>query len=169
MTTSRQFTLRPGIERDAASLATLHTSVAEHLTKEHGTGPWSSGTSERGMLFAMRTSKVFVARLGGELVGTLRLTAKKPWAIDTDYFSKSKSPLYLLAMAITPVRQRQGLGRMCLEEAKHIARGWPADAIRLDAYDARAGAGDFYERCGWRETGRAVYRGAPLIYFELLL
>src|SRR5262249_22701033 len=149
-------------------LATLHTTVAEHLTKVHGTGPWSSGTSEKGMLFAMRTSKVFVASLDGELVGTLRLATKKPWAIDTNYFSNSKKPLYLLAMAVTPARQRQGIGRMCLEEAKRIAREWPADAIRLDAYDAEAGAGDFYARSGWREVGRATYRGAALIYFELL-
>lgn len=121
------------------------------------------------MLLAMRASQVFVARLDGELVGTLRLTEKKPWAIDTDHFFDSKSPLYLMAMAVAPARQRQGIGRMCLEEAKRLAREWPADAIRLDAYDAKAGAGDFYTRCGWKEAGRATYRGAALIYFELLL
>ncbi|HLX71358.1 MAG TPA: GNAT family N-acetyltransferase [Verrucomicrobiae bacterium] len=168
-TASRQFTLKPGTVDDAAPLALLHTTVANHLTDVHGTGPWSSKTSEKGMLFAMRTSKVFVARLDGELVGTLRLTTKKPWAIDTSYFSDSKKPVYLLAMAITPARQRQGIGRMCLEEAARIAREWPADAMRLDAYDAKAGAGNFYTRCGWKETGRASYRGAALIYFELLL
>ena len=32
-----------------------------------------------------------------------------------------------------------------------------------------AGAGGFYARCGYTEVGRAVYRDAPLIYFELLL
>jgi GNAT superfamily N-acetyltransferase len=45
---------------------------------------------------------------------------------------------YLLAMAVTPAKQRQGIGRRCMEEAKRIARAWPADAIRLDAYDAAA-------------------------------
>ena len=48
-------------------------------------------------------------------------------------------------------------------------KAWPADAIRLDAYDAPAGAGDFYAKCGFREVGRATYRGVPLVYFELLL
>lgn len=162
-------TLQPANTSDAAPLAVLHTAVAKHLTDMHGSGPWSSKTSETGVLFAMRTSNVFVARLDGELVGTLRLTTKKPWAIDTSYFSDSKKPLYLLAMAITPARQRHGIGRMCLEEAKRIAGEWPADAIRLDAYDAKAGAGNFYARCGWKEAGRASYRGAALIYFELLL
>ena len=117
----------------------------------------------------MRTSRVFVARMGREIVGTLRLATKKPWAIDTKYFSASRKPLYLLAMAITPARQRQGIGKQCLDEAKRIARAVPADVIRLEAYDAKAGAGGFYARYGWVERGRVNYRGAPLIYYELVL
>jgi ribosomal protein S18 acetylase RimI-like enzyme len=72
-------------------------------------------------------------------------------------------------MAITPARQRMGLGRRCMEEVIRIARAWPADAIRLDAYDADAGAGGFYAKCGCTEMGRVSYRGTPLIYYELLL
>ena len=72
-------------------------------------------------------------------------------------------------MAVDPRYQGQGVGRQCMEEARWIAMEWPADAIRLDAWDARAGAGTFYRKCGYREVGRAVYRKAPLIYFELLL
>jgi GNAT superfamily N-acetyltransferase len=154
---------------DARALAALHTAVAEDLTRAHGPGPWSTKTSETGVLFAMRTSRVFVAREGIEIVATLRLATKKPWAIDTKYFSPCQRPLYLLAMAVTPSRQRQGLGRLCLDEAKRIARAWPADAIRLDAFDADAGAGCFYARCGCTEVGRASYRNTPLIYFELCL
>jgi GNAT superfamily N-acetyltransferase len=71
-------------------------------------------------------------------------------------------------MAVIPDRQRQGIGRFCLEEARRIAEAWPADAIRLDAYDAKAGGGGFYERCGWTEKGRVSYRGVPLIYYELI-
>ena len=120
-------------------------------------------------MYAMRHSRVFVARQGNEIVGTLRLATKKPWAIDTNYFSKCKRPLYLLAMAVLPQKQRQGFGRRCLEETQRIARAWQADAIRLDAYDADAGAGRFYARCGYTERGRLTYRKAPLIYYEFLL
>jgi GNAT superfamily N-acetyltransferase len=163
------FSLKPATIGDAAPLAVLHTAVANHLTEKFGTGPWSAATSEKGILFAMRTSQVYVARLGNEMVGTLRLQTKKPWAIDTSYFPACKKPLYLLAMAITPAKQRQGLGRECLEEIKSIAKAWPADALRLDAYDAKAGAGGFYSSCGWHETGRVTYRGVPLIYYHLPL
>jgi GNAT superfamily N-acetyltransferase len=164
-----KFTFKPAVASDANSLAALHIAVAADLTALHGQGPWSSKSSEHGVLHAMRTCEVFAARVDNEIVGTLRLTTKKPWAIDIDYFTPARRPLYLLAMAITPVRQRQGLGRRCLEEAARIARSWPADSLRLDAYDDKAGAGGFYARCGWTEKGRAPYRGARLIYYELLL
>lgn len=163
------FSFTPARPGDAASLAALHTAVAEHLTGLHGPGPWSSKTSVAGVLHAMRTSQVFAARLGTEIVGTLRLAAKKPWAIDTSYFSACRRPLYLLAMAVTPGAQRQGIGRMCFGEAKRIAKADGADAIRLDAYDAKAGGGGFYARCGWTERGRVSYRGAALIYYEFVL
>ena len=72
-------------------------------------------------------------------------------------------------MAVAPVLQRQGTGRRILEQAKAVAAAWPAEAIRLDAYDAAAGAAPFYSKCGFREVGRVTYRGVPLVYFELLL
>jgi GNAT superfamily N-acetyltransferase len=154
---------------DVPALAALHTSAAEDLTSRYGKGPWSMKTNEKGVLHAMRTSQVFVARDGKELVGTLRLTTTKPWAIDINYFSQSGRPLYLLSMAVAPGRQRQGIGRRCLEEAKRLAQSWPADSLRLDAYDADAGAGPFYARCGFRVVGRNTYRSVPLIYFEAVL
>jgi GNAT superfamily N-acetyltransferase len=159
-------TLQRAATDDAVALAALHTSVADHLTRVHGRGPWTFKTSERGVLYAMRISAVFVARDGAEIVATLRLATKKPWAIDTRYFAVCRTPLYLLAMAVAPSRQRQGLGKRCLEEAARLARAWPADAIRLDAFDAGAGAGPFYARCGYTEVGRVSYRNTPLVYYE---
>ncbi len=166
---SKRFVLEPATALDAAALAALHTAVAEDLTRLHGRGAWSGKTSEKGVLWAIRTSRVFVARERAEIVATLRLQTKKPWAIDTRYFSPCSRPLYLVGMAVTPTMQRQGLGRKCLEAATRAARDWPADAVRLDAFDAEAGAGGFYARCGWTEVGRASYRNTPHIYYEYLL
>lgn len=117
----------------------------------------------------MRKSTVYVARHRGRLIATLTLGAIKPWAIDKKYFAKSQRPLYVTGMAVSPQEQRQGVGRLCIDEACRIAREWPSDAMRLDAWDAEAGAGEFYRKCGFREVGRATYRNAPLIYFEMLL
>jgi GNAT superfamily N-acetyltransferase len=154
---------------DASVLAALHSAIATDLTNRYGRGPWSALTTEKGVLFGMRHSRVLVARKGKPIVGTLHLPSKKPWAIDASYFTPVKKALYLTHMAVIPTMQRQGIGRRLLEEAAKQARDWPADAIRLDAFDADAGAGGFYAKCGFREVGRVVYRKTPLIYFELML
>jgi GNAT superfamily N-acetyltransferase len=154
---------------DAPDIVGLRAAVAGKLTAQYGPGPWSGVSTERGVLFDMRNSRVLVARRKGRLVATLRLTAKKPWAIDRNYFSVCRRPLYLLSMAVAPDWQRQGIGRWCVEEIREIGRRWPADVIRLDAYDAPAGAGPFYKKCGFKDVGRASYRGCPLAYFEMLL
>ena len=154
---------------DVADLVSLRTAVSRHLTSQYGKGHWSSGSTEKGVLFAMRHSTVYVARSRNRLIATLTLSTKKPWAIDTKYFSACKRPLYLTTMAVSPDDQRKGIGRLCIDETRRIAGEWPSDAIRLDAYDAAAGAGEFYRKCGFKEVGRATYRNVPLIYFEMLV
>jgi GNAT superfamily N-acetyltransferase len=161
--------LRMATADDVADLVSLRLAVSQHLISQYGNGYWASGSTEKGVRFAMTRSTIYVARDRQRLIATLSLSTRKPWAIDKKYFSASQRPLYLTAMEVTPDLQRQGIGRQSIEEARRIARKWPADAIRLDAYDAAAGAGDFYSKCGFREVGRATYRNAPLIYFEDLL
>jgi GNAT superfamily N-acetyltransferase len=72
-------------------------------------------------------------------------------------------------MVVHPEFQRKGVGRLLMKEAEAQARAWPADAIRLDAFDADAGAGPFYSKCGYREVARVTYKKDPLVYFELVL
>jgi GNAT superfamily N-acetyltransferase len=161
--------LREAADRDVSKIAELRSAAAYVLTKRFGAGHWSGMATGRGVRFDMRNSKVFVAYHKSRLVATLRLTTRKPWAIDRSYFSSSKRPLYLLSMAVTPDLQRQGIGRQCLEQIRETCRRWPADAIRLDSYDAPAGAGMFYEKCGFQNVGTAKYRGCPLRYFEWVI
>jgi len=155
-------------KRDAGTIAQLWASVAQTLTDRHGKGSWSHAPNEAGVRRGIETSRVLVAHSGSGLVGTLRLATKKPWAIDPSYFAVVDRPLYLLDMGVAPEAQGQGVGRALIEAARGVARDHPAGSIRLDAYDAPAGAGGFYLRCGFSEVGRVVYRGTPLIYFEWL-
>lgn len=169
MAISLPITLEKAHAQDVAAIAALRLAVAKRLTRDFGPGHWSSGGSESGVIRDMATPGLFVARHDSRLVATLRLAPKKPWAIDPAYFSASPAPLYLTSMAVDPDRQRKGIGRVCMTEALKVAREKSSDAIRLDAYDAPAGAGGFYEKCGFREVARVIYRETPLIYFELLL
>jgi len=161
--------LQVSTEDDVPGLVTLRNRVAQHLTSRYGAGHWSLKTTDSGVLFSMRIGTVYVARSRNKLIATLTLSLRKPWAIDRSYFSNCKRPLYLTWMAVAPDLQRKGIGRLCIEQAIEIARRWPSEAIRLDAYDADAGGGEFYRKCGFREVGRATYRNSPLIYFEMLV
>jgi len=154
---------------EVEAIAALQNSVAEELTARYGKGHWSSVATEKGVAHSLKQARVRIGRSGKKVVTSLRLAKKKPWAIDVAYFTPVKRPLYLTGMAVSVEHQRRGLGRLALADAHAVAAGWPADAIRLDAYDADAGAGGFYEKCGYGKRGHVVYRNDPLIYYELLL
>lgn len=154
---------------DAAAVAALYNAVAENLTDRHGKGHWSRCTTERGVLWALRISRVYLVRQRGQIVATFALQTRKPWAIDVSYFTAVRRPLYLVGLAVEPRVQSRGLGRRMMATAIEEARAWPADAIRLDAYDGAAGAGPFYLACGFRDCGRVKYKGTPLRYFEMPL
>ena len=162
-------TLEEATPDDAAAIARLRNGVADRLTRQHGKGHWSFSSTESGILSAMRGSRIYVAWHRGRIIATLTLQTKKPWAIDRSYFPAVKTPVYLLSMAVDVESQRKGIGRQCVEQARVIAKRWPADAIVLDAYDTAAGAGEFYRKCGFEEVGRVSYRGTPLIYYQMLL
>ena len=156
--------------KDARQIAALLTATSRRLTDIYGEGHWSHQTTEKGVLFGMKqNSTVLVVKRDRKIVGTLRLTTKKPWAIDTSYFTKVSHPLYLVDMSVQPDHQRTGIGRHMLQEVKSFVKALPGQAIRLDAENAPAGAGEFYRKCGYNEVGRVVYKGTPLIYFEMML
>lgn len=156
-------------EREAGAIAELLSAAADTLTMQYGTGHWSKHSSDRGVRWLMRIGKVYVVRESDRIVATLTLTPRKPWAIDIDHFTNVTNAVYMLSMAVAPDRQGYGVGRACVELAVEMCREWPANALRLDAYDATAGAGGFYEKCGFRRVGRITYRNVPLIYFERMV
>jgi hypothetical protein len=64
------------------------------------------------VLRGLKTSRVLVTRSAEGIVGTVRLAAKKPWAIDLKYFVSVRRPLYVHDPAVAPAAQRNGVGRL---------------------------------------------------------
>jgi ribosomal protein S18 acetylase RimI-like enzyme len=155
--------------KDARSLVTLRTAVAQDLTQKFGEGHWSACPSRTDVMRQVRASHVLVARREAEIIGTVRLTTAKPWAIDSSCFTPVTSALYVLGLAVAPEARGQDVGRDLMEAAKNAARSRPVEALWLDAYDHSAGAGPFYMKCGFRKVGRTQYREVPLIYYEWLV
>lgn len=171
MTTTRsrvpRIRVEVATEHDIQGIVTVRVKAAEDLTAKYGGGHWSGHATDRGVAWDLQQGTVLVARRGRSVVGTLKLSTRKPWAIDASFFTQCARPWYLTNMAIDPAHQRLGIGRRCVVEAVRLVSAWDGDAIRLDAYDTSAGAGPFYEKCGFSEVGRVTYRVEPLIYYEL--
>src|SRR5207237_3603249 len=70
---------------DAADLTRLRCAAADHLTRQHGQGHWSGLTTERGVLYGIKTSRVLVARDADGSVGTMRLATRKAGDIERRY------------------------------------------------------------------------------------
>lgn len=154
---------------DVPRIAALHNAAAGALTARFGAGAWSSPGSERSAALSLRHARVRVGISDRHIFTVVRLATKKPWAIDVSYFTPVKRALYLTGMTVSVAHQSLGLGRLAIADAKAVAAEWPADAIRLDAWDANAGAGAFYSKCGFAERGHVAYKGNPLVYYEILL
>jgi GNAT superfamily N-acetyltransferase len=151
---------------EAAAVAAVRIAAADRLTVDFGEGHWSSHTNDASVVRDMKVSTVLAARDLEQIVGTLTLQKRRPWAIDAAFFTPCEKALYVINMSVTPERQRSGIGRELLAEAFNIARAFGANALRLDAYDHPAGSGEFYRHCGYAGVGGKSYRGVPLLYFE---
>ena len=156
-------------QRDTRPLVALRTGVARGMTQKFGEGHWSSCPSRAEVLRQVRASHVLVARRELQIIGTVRLTTAKPWAIDSSSFTPVTSAFYVLGLAVAPDAQGQNVGRDLMEAAKETARSRSIEALWLDAYDHVAGAGAFYQACGFRKVGRTQYREVPLVYYEWLV
>jgi GNAT superfamily N-acetyltransferase len=155
-------------EKDLPALLKLRLAVNAEQARRFGDDRWSTTISEQSVARGLKFSRVLVARRNRRIVGALRMETKKPWAVDLKYFTPGCKAVYLHDVNVEPTLQRSGIGRELLERAKDIAREWPVDAIRVDAYDGPSGGGPFYAKCGFTEVGRTVYRSVPLVYYELV-
>ncbi|HZF28564.1 MAG TPA: GNAT family N-acetyltransferase [Gammaproteobacteria bacterium] len=160
---------RLATEADLPALLELRLAVDADQQRRFGDDRWSTTINERSVARALKSSRVVVGVKRGRIVGTARMETKKPWAIDLEYFTPACKAVYLHDVDVHPELQRSGIGRGLMDQVTTVARKWPVDAVRLDAYDGPSGGGPFYAKCGFRELGRTVYRGVPLVYFERIL
>src|SRR5262245_11341101 len=96
-----------GTAGGAGAMADLRRRVAARLTADFGTGHWSTSAGEAAVARAMDQARYVVGRIGGQIVASLRLATKKPWAVDVTRFTPVGRALYLVDMAVTPEHQRR--------------------------------------------------------------
>src|ERR1041384_3639906 len=110
------------------------------MSRQFGTGHWSTPTSKAQVMKQMRASLMWVARRGGGIIGTVRLASVSP-AFDASAFTPVTRALYVLGLAVASECRKQGVGGKLVDAARHAALERGANALWLDAYGHAAGAG----------------------------
>ena len=160
---------RPATDADIPALLELRRAIDADQAQRFGDDRYVTTISEKRVARSVRSSCTVVATRRGRIVGLVSMGTKKPWAVDLQYFTPACKAVYLYNVDVTPGLQRSGIGRQLIDRVKTMAKEWPVDAIRLDAYDGAAGAGPFYKKCGFKKLGHKVYRSVPLVYYEFVL
>jgi GNAT superfamily N-acetyltransferase len=154
---------------DVPALVELQLAIDADQAERFGDDRYTTTISEKSVARSLESSRMVVATRRGRIVGTVRMETKKPWAIDLNYFTPACKAVYLHNVNVHPQLQRSGIGRQLMERVKQVAKEWPVDTIRLDAYDGPSGAGPFYRKCGFKKLGHALYRSVPMVYYEFVL
>lgn len=148
----------------------IRVRAARVLTRDHGRGHWATVNTVRTLKKRAAEQRLWAVDEGESPIATFTLAESKIHFYRLSWFAHPEHPaLYLTDMAVHPDYQRKGVGRWCMREIERIARGRAARAVRFDAYDAAAGAGPFYEKCGYTLVHRGSFRGTPLRYYEKTL
>ena len=155
--------------KDARAITALRVQVARGMTRDFGQGHWSALPTLASVKRQIRASHVLVARQDDDIIGTVRLVVAQRLAIDSESFSPVRTALYVFGLAVAPEARKQGVGRALMDAAKEKTRSWPAQALWLDAYEHRAGAGSFYLACGFRKVGPSTQSEVPVIFYEWLV
>jgi GNAT superfamily N-acetyltransferase len=175
-----KLTITEATVSDVAEILELRLAVGARMQERFGNDRWAPPISERSVLRLFKGPrtrksdgatliKILVGRSRSRIVALTRMQTKKPWGFDLRYFTAGASAVYLGDVEVSPKCQGQGFGTQLMAAAVNHARAWPVDVVRTSAYDGAAGAGPFYARCGFHETGRVTYRNVPMIYFEKIL
>jgi GNAT superfamily N-acetyltransferase len=128
----------------------IRLEAARAMTRRHGDGPWSRVQGLPTLRKHQAERAIVLVETDSTAAATFTLGRKKPPFYRGHWFANPKAPaVFLSNMAVIPQLQRRGIGRWCMHQAERLAGEWGAQCIRLDAFQGPAGAGTFYEKCGY--------------------
>lgn len=167
--TDPRISFRLATAGDVADVHGARAAAADDLVARYGHGHWASVNTPQTIRKHILDGLVHVAENDG-IVGTFTLSRQKIVFYRKGWFAHPDDPsLYLTNMAVHPDHQRAGIGRACMLEIERLAREDGCLSIRFDAYDAEAGAGPFYRKCGFTSVHRGPVGTTKLEYFEKVL
>lgn len=152
---------------DLARIHGISANAASDLVEKHGHGHWGVISTRKTLKRATQEASLYVIAQDGLTVGTFRLTNNKIVFYRKAWFARPDDlAAYLLNMAIDPAYQRQGIGQVAMREIDQRVRDMNLLALRFDAYAGPAGAGIFYQKCGYMLVHKGCVGDVALEYYE---
>lgn len=143
-------TFRPAAAVDASAVVALVNSAYR------GEGSKRGWTTEADLLGGQRTDEPKVREMieaDGSRV-ELAFDAAGTLTACVHLKREPSGSCYVGMLTVDPTRQAGGLGKELLARTEELARGWGCRAMRMTVIDARAELIAYYERRGYRRTGR---------------
>jgi GNAT superfamily N-acetyltransferase len=145
-----QLTFRAALAGDAAAIVALVNSGYRGESSKKGwtteadlLGGQRTDAGKVGEMIALARSRVELAFApGGKLIACVHLKKEEDGSC------------YLGMLTVDPERQAGGIGKALMVRSEEIARGWGCARMRMTVIDARAELIAYYERRGYRLTGK---------------
>ncbi len=158
-------------EKDVAAVGKFYDEVVKYLCDTENFPKWiyKQYPSEESVASMTEKNSQFMCVIDGEIVGAFVLNCDPQGAYEQARWGKSiEQGRYLVChtLAISPQKQRQGLGKKIVEFCIKYARDNLFEAVRLDVVPTNYPARKLYERCGFKYVGdvdlKRGYEDIPL-------
>ncbi len=142
---------RDAVPADVAAVAALVQSAYRGDSSRQG---W---TTEADLLDGQRTDAAAVLEIVEDPASRVLLAEREGELMACCQLERRGAAAYFGMFAVRPGSQGSGLGRLVLAEAERAARAdWGADEMQMTVISIRAELIAWYERRGYRHTGRTL-------------
>lgn len=152
--------IRKCTEKDVSAVGQFYDEVVKYLCDTVNYPKWTYKQYPSVGSVASMTAQAsqYVCFIDGKIVGAFVLNCDPQGAYEQAHWSKSiKQGRYIVchALAISPQKQKQGLGQKVVEFCIKYARDNFYEAVRLDVVPTNFPARKLYEQCGFKYVGDA--------------
>jgi GNAT superfamily N-acetyltransferase len=140
---------RAAVPADADAVVSLVNSAYRGESSKRG---W---TTEADLLGGQRTDSGKVLEMVGDAASQVELGFQDRALVACVYLRREQGrSCYLGMLTVDPVLQAAGLGKLLLERSESLASGWGCRRMRMTVIGRREELIAWYERRGYRRTGR---------------
>ncbi len=148
------FILRRYTSADRESVQYLHVYAIQQVGAYLGRGPWDDDVYAIEDVYLNNQGEFLIGEEDGRFVAMGALKRSSPQRAE------------IKRMRVHPDYQGRGYGQLILDELEARARALGYRTLHLDTSVLQIAAQRLYEKNGFREVGRDVYRGLEVILYE---